>query len=164
MHRPPQRLDAHRGSRRRRRQTAPINMGGMLSMTNHPASSRARAAVDRPAPDMPVTRRTSKASWRHGDLVMKPTLAPGATVVATVGPIPGTFCSSSVVAARIERTEPKWARRAAAFLGAKAGNIIECASPLAVPCGAFGARRLRSGAPRPEFFATDKALRWCAGG
>jgi hypothetical protein len=29
---------------------------GMLSITYHPASSRAAAAVDRPAPDKPVMR------------------------------------------------------------------------------------------------------------
>ena len=37
--------------------TSPSSDGGMLSMTYHPESSRAAAAVDLPAPDMPVITR-----------------------------------------------------------------------------------------------------------
>ncbi len=39
--------------------TLVIRAGGRLSMTNQPRSSRVAAAVERPAPDMPVTTRNS---------------------------------------------------------------------------------------------------------
>ncbi len=37
--------------------TLVIRAGGMLSMTNHPRSSKVAAAVDRPAPESPVMMR-----------------------------------------------------------------------------------------------------------
>ena len=50
--------------------TLGISDGGRLSMTNQPTSSRASAAVERPAPDRPATTTTSprpKASGGVGD-------------------------------------------------------------------------------------------------
>src|SRR5580692_2122665 len=39
--------------------TRAISSIGMLSMTNHPMSSRAAETVERPAPDIPATSKTS---------------------------------------------------------------------------------------------------------
>src|SRR5579872_4074549 len=48
-----------------RRATSANMAGGMLSTRNHPWSSMARAAVERPAPDIPVTIRNSLMLHRH---------------------------------------------------------------------------------------------------
>ena len=48
------------GVRRASSTASGSKVAGMLSMTNQPMSSRARAAVDLPAPDMPVTSASCK--------------------------------------------------------------------------------------------------------
>ena len=110
--------------------------GGRLSTTNQPRSSSDLAAVDRPAPDMPVmmtmsgaVRGTGVTRFRHvADLRDGPgssVRSALATVAASRGPMPGTAAISASDAAEIAFTEPNFFSSAARRAGPEPGHRVE---------------------------------------
>jgi hypothetical protein len=88
---------------------------GRLSMTRQPPSSSAFAAVDRPAPDIPVTMMmcATLSVMVFSDYPrLSLALMDSSIRWAVSSPIPGTLSNSAFVAARTAVGLPKWAMRA----------------------------------------------------
>ena len=107
-------------------------------MTNQPRSSRVAAAVERPAPDIPVTTTNS--------LIASPVLRPPALRIASYTARPTSSGSqdrarsSSSDAARTALTPPSSLTRRALRAGPRPGDVVEDAARSSACRAARGGR------------------------